>query len=150
MKIFWRPGHANVYPDLAVLASGTEAPSSNSADREMARLVIGAWKFFGAWMLGFGASAGQERVLPHRPLLFLKHLYGVPGVVRGRFFVLQRAVQIHLRQIVVRIKFEELREHNFRLLELACSKVSQAYFVVVDPLHQLWIHRFVAPRAEDG
>src|SRR3954451_3681931 len=28
MKIFWRPGHANVYPDLAVLASGTEAPNS--------------------------------------------------------------------------------------------------------------------------
>src|SRR5438874_7688428 len=141
-----------LYPENALFASGTEAPNPNHQSPEnnqssisrpyarcsASRLVIGAWR------LQLGDSAGEGQ----RSLLF-EHLNRVPSVVRRLLFVLERVLEIHLGQLIVRIKFEKAGKQDFGFSKIALAEFHQSFFITVEPFQQLGVERVLILRPEE-
>src|SRR3954452_20203362 len=67
-------------------------------------------------------------------LLLLEYLDRIPCFIRRLLLVFERAIEIHLGQKIVGIEFEKSRQENSSLLEIASSKMVDAFFVGFEPL----------------
>jgi hypothetical protein len=60
--LYWPAARKLQIPSTKLQGSFNHQASNGGMHWQRAILVIGAWLFFGAWSLGFGASAGEEFV----------------------------------------------------------------------------------------
>src|SRR5215467_7573819 len=82
------------------------------------------------------------------PSFLFKNLHRCPCVIWRRPSVFERAIHIHFRKKIVRIKFEKTRKQNLRLSEIACAEFLQSFLTRIKPLHKFAIQFFVAPTNE--
>src|SRR5205814_8677120 len=75
----------------------------------------------------------------NRVLLFLENFDGVPSGIGRLFFIFKSAFQIHLCQGIIGIEFEELREENFRLPEIAFAEFPETGFVSLESFEKLLV-----------
>src|SRR5262245_44363861 len=78
-----------------------------------------------------------------RQSFLLENFDRFPRSVGLHLFVFQRALEIHLREKIVGIEFQETRKKDFRVGKIASSKFLQRLFICFEPFQKLWI-RFVA------
>src|SRR5882762_11256562 len=83
-----------------------------------------------------------------RFLFFLKHFNRVPRLIRRRLFVIERAIQIHLGQEIVRIKFQEPRKENLGVSKITCTEFLQSLLVRFEPLQKFWVDLLVSSADE--
>src|SRR5262249_31038462 len=82
--------------------------------------------------------------LAARTSLFLEPLHRLPRFVRRGLLVSEGALQIHLGQEIVRVKFQEPRKQNLGLSKIACTEFLQSLLVRLEPLQEVWIDLFVS------
>jgi len=85
----------------------------------------------------------------NRSLFLLEYFDRVPLFVGRGLFIFERALEIHLGQRIIRIKFQEAREQDFSLREITITELTNSFLIRFQPDQQVLIERSVS-RVHDG
>ena len=85
----------------------------------------------------------------NRSLFLLEYFHRVPLFVGRGLFIFERALEIHLGQRIIRIKFQETREQDFRLREITIAEFANSFLIRFQP-DQLFLIERSGPRIHDG
>src|SRR5207249_1538195 len=73
----------------------------------------------------------------------LEYFHRIPCFIGRGLFVFQRTVEVCFCQVILGVKFQEAREQNFRLNEIAIAKLANSFLVRFQPDQQFLIERSV-------
>src|SRR4029077_8258002 len=71
----------------------------------------------------------------------VEYFHCVPRFVGRRLLVFQGALEIHFRQRIVGIKFQEAREQDFRLRKITIAEFANSFLIRFQPNQQFLIER---------
>src|SRR5439155_20523825 len=102
-------------------------------------------RFFHSNSLPGEANYASETNARHRKGLSfpLEYFHRIPCFIGRGLFVFQRTVEVCFCQVILGVKFQEAREQNFRLNEIAIAKLANSFLVRFQPDQQFLIEHSV-------